>query len=99
MARTAGQYYVAERTLWHGEVRMIRTTLDKSAVIGVTNDGDATVFAAVPSLMENLDSCVMEMQTMLSLIPGGVDTTTIRGSMRRAKALLKELDYPKVKSQ
>ena len=49
---TGGQWYVAERAMWHCEVRFVRTSEDTSGVVGVTSDGNAKLIAAAPDLLK-----------------------------------------------
>jgi len=51
---TPGTWYVAERTMWHAEVRFVRTSEDKSGVVGLTSDRDAKLVAAAPELLSAL---------------------------------------------
>lgn len=51
---TPGNWYVAERTMWHAEVRFVRTSEDKSGVVGLTSDRDAKLVAAAPDLLTAL---------------------------------------------
>lgn len=51
---TPGNWYVAERTMWHAEVRFVRTSEDKSGVVGLTSDRDAKLVAAAPELLSAL---------------------------------------------
>jgi len=44
-------WYVAERNMWHAEVRFVRTTSDRSGVVGLTSDKNAGPVAAVPELV------------------------------------------------
>lgn len=61
---TPGEYYVAERCRWNGDVRMIRTTFDTSATIGVTNDRDAPLFAAAPQMLAELKA---DLESLIDL--------------------------------
>ncbi len=57
---TPGDYYIAERAYWQGDVRFIRTSFDKSGVIGLTNDKDAPLFAASLELFEALKEVLVQ---------------------------------------
>ena len=48
----AGEWYVAERGMWNGDVRFVRTSEDKSGVVGVTNEGSAKLISAAPELLK-----------------------------------------------
>ncbi len=64
MSHTPGEYYVAERAYWQGDVRFIRTSFDKSGVIGLTSDNDAPLFSAAPNLLE---ACELALENLKSI--------------------------------
>lgn len=65
--RTPGKWYTAERSRGNAEVRFVRTDLDKSGVVGLTNDADAPLIAAAPELAASL-------RDVLELIDRFLDT-------------------------
>lgn len=53
---TPGPWYVAEKAMWQAQVRFIRTSEDKSGVVGLTNDRDASLVSAAREMFEALEA-------------------------------------------
>lgn len=69
---TLGKFYTAERSMWHADVRFIRTDNDDSGVLGVvSSDTDAKLFAASKEMLMQLVCTAGFLTDLKGLVKAG----------------------------